>query len=461
MGPMPRRTVFFPEPVAPMMSEIASRRGHPPEATLSATNAILYDPRLNSDRADDASAKYAYKSWKTAMAKVLENIRVLDVTRYVAGPVCSAQLADLGAEVIHIENVGGGEDRSPLPVDPDYYGGAGFIQVSRNKQSLGLDLTREAGQTILKLLIERSDILVANMPRKATESLGIDYESLCKIRPDIIMAHITTFGSHGPYADRTGFDAIAQVMCGATHLSGRPDDPMKSAAAWVDMTTGNHATIGVLAALMHRQATGQGQKVEVNLWQSALSITNYFILEEHLTGIDRSGTGNRAPSGAPADLLPTSDGAVYVAVLGQPMFSRLAKLIGQPELAEDPRFQSDELRATNGELLSELTASWSATKSTAEALELLAAARVPAGPLLRPDQILDDPHIKAADFVKYVDVLGLKKPVPYITPPYRLSESPASIETGPPLPGEHTDEILKDLGYSSTQLDELRAASII
>lgn len=395
------------------------------------------------------------------MAKVLENIRVLDITRYVAGPVCTAQLADLGAEVIHIENVGGGEDRSPLPVLASYPAGAGFIQVNRNKKGLTLDLTRKEGQGILRRLVESSDIVVCNMPGRAAVSLGIDYETLRQIREDIIMVHITSFSNHGPYAARTGFDAIAQVMSGATHLSGWPGEPMKSAAPWVDMTTGNHATTGALAALLHRNASGEGQCVEVNLWQSALSVVNYFLMEETLTGLNRSGIGNRAPSGGPADLVATADGAVYVAVLGNPMFERFATLVGKPELFGDERFASDELRATHGEYLSQVTAGWCAGKTTAEALDLLAAARIPAGPLLKPAEILTDAHVKAADYVEYVDVPGLPIPVPYIKPPYRLSESPAVVESGPPLPGEHTDTILLGLGYSQIEIEELRANLII
>lgn len=395
------------------------------------------------------------------MAKVLENIRVLDITRYVAGPVCTAQLADLGAEVIHIENVGGGEDRSPLPVLASYPAGAGFIQVNRNKKGLTLDLTRIEGQGILRRLVESSDIVVCNMPGRAAVSLGIDYETLRKIREDIIMVHITSFSNHGPYAARTGFDAIAQVMSGATHLSGWPDEPMKSAAPWVDMTTGNHATTGALAALLHRNASGEGQYVEVNLWQSALSVVNYFLMEEALAGLDRSGIGNRAPSGGPADLVATADGAVYVAVLGNPMFERFATLVGMPELLGDERFASDELRATHGEYLSQVTAGWCAGKTTVEALDLLATARIPAGPLLKPAEILTDAHVKAADYIEYVDVPGLPIPVPYIKPPYRLSESPAVIESGPPLPGEHTDAILLGLGYSQVEIENLRASLII
>lgn len=395
------------------------------------------------------------------MTKVLDKIRVIDITRYVAGPVCSAQLADLGAEVIHIENIGGAEDRSPLPVDPDYPGGAGFIQVNRNKKGLSLDLTSDSGQAVLKKLIAGCDILVANLPNKAARALGIDYDSLCKIRPDIIFVHITSFGNEGPYADRTGFDAIAQVMSGATYLSGWPGQPMKSAAAWVDMTAGNHGVTGALAALLHRSATGKGQKVEVNLLHSALTVTNYFLLEEELTNMGRSGTGNRAPSGAPADLIKTSDGAVYVAVLGNPMFSRLARLIGHPELTEDPRFSRDELRAKNGELLSEMTNAWASDKTTRDALALLAEHRIPAGPMLKPGEVLRDEHVTSAGFVKHIDVPGLKRPVPYITPPYRLSASPATIETGPPEPGQDTDAILQNAGFTIEEIADLRSRSVI
>ena len=394
-------------------------------------------------------------------SKVLENIRVIDVTRYVAGPVCAAQLADLGAEVIHIENVGGGEDRSPLPVAPDYNGGAGFIQVNRNKKSLSLDLGHSSGQDILRKLLETCDILVSNMPQRAAVSLGIDYETVAKIRPDIIAVEITSFGSEGPYANRTGFDAIAQVMSGAVHLSGPPGHPSKNAAAWVDMTAGNHATSGALAALLYRNATGEGQKVEVNLLQSAMTVTNYFLLEESLTGMGRESSDNRAQSGGPADLVPTTDGAVYVAVLGRPMFSRLATLIGHPELVDDERFQSDESRARYGELLSGMLAAWAAGRSTAQALEQLAAARIPAGPLLKPREILQNEHVLASGFLQRIEVPGLNGSVPYVRPAYRLSKSPAAIVTGPPNPGQHTGEILAGLGYSPAQIDEFRQQAIV
>jgi crotonobetainyl-CoA:carnitine CoA-transferase CaiB-like acyl-CoA transferase len=395
------------------------------------------------------------------MTKVLENVRVLDITRYVAGPICTAQMADLGAEVIHIENVGGAEDRAPLPFDPDYPAGVGFVQCNRNKKGFSLDLTCQEGKDILYKLVETADVLVANMPLKALSALGIDYETIKGIKPDIIFTQITSFGSSGPYADRTGFDAIAQVMSGSTYLSGWPEEPMKSAVAVVDMTTGNHALIGILAALLYRNKTGEGQKVEVNLLQSALTIHNYFLMEEELTGIGRQGIGNRAQSGAPCDLVPTTDGAIYIAVLGQPMFKRFCRLIGQPELLDEPRYASDELRADNGVELSGVAAKWAADKTTAEALELLAEHRLPAGPMLSPRQVLEDPHVKTAGFLQNVDVPGIKKPVPYITPPYRLSDSPATIECGPPLPGEHTDNILAELGYCDEQIAGLRDKAIV
>jgi len=395
------------------------------------------------------------------MVQVLDNFRVIDITRYVAGPVCAAQLADLGAEVIHIENVGGGEDRTPLPFDADYPAGVGFLQCNRNKQGLSLDMTCREGREILHELVESADVLVANMPGKALVDLGIDYETIQRIKPDIIFAHITTFGSVGPYADRTGFDAIAQVMSGATYLSGRPGEPMKSAAAWVDMTAGNHAVSGILAALLHRRQTGKGQKVEVNLLQSAMTITNYFLIEEELTGMGRTGTGNRAPSGAPCDLVAALDGAFYLAILGRPMFNRFCEMIGQPELSEEPRFATDGLRADNGMELSRVAADWAAEKTTDECLDLLAEFRIPAGPLLSPRQALDDPHVQTAGFLRNIDVPGIEKPVPFIAPPYRLSESPATITRGPPLAGEHTDEILAALGYSADEIAGLRERAVV
>jgi len=393
--------------------------------------------------------------------KLLDKIRVLDITKYVAGPIAAAYLSDLGAEVIHIEAVGGGEDRKPLPLKADIGCGVGFLQCNRNKKGFTLDLSCDKGQEILHKLVKTADIVIANLPIQSIRSLGIDYEQLCKIKPDIIMAHISSFGATGPYAERVGFDGLAQVMCGLTYLSGEPEQPMKSAAAWVDMTTGTNTALGIMAALFHRANTGKGQKVEANLLQSAMSVANYFLIEQDIDQLNRKGTANRAPSGGPADLIKTKDGGFFIAVLGSFIYKRWTKLVGREDLFDEPRYKDDESRATYGEELSAITSEWAADKTTEEAMQALAKAKIPAGPLLSPQQILDDVHVNKAGFLHEIKIDGLDKPVKYVKTPFSLSETPPKIHSGPPKPGEHTGPILKELGYTDSDIKALKKEKVV
>lgn len=394
------------------------------------------------------------------MTHILQDIRVLDVTRYVAGPMCTALLSDLGADVIRIEPPGGGDDRTALPLG-DFHGGAGFTQVCRNKRGLTLDLASAAGRSVFDRLLVDADLVVANLPPKSVRSLGLDYERLCSIKPDIIFVHMTAFGTEGQYADRLGFDGIAQIMSGLTHLSGDPGRPMKSAAAWADMATGFIGAFGAVAALRHRDRTGQGQVVSANLLQTAMTIGNYFLIEQAVLGLDRAGTGNRAPSGAPADLVSTSDGEIFIAVLGDPMFARFARMVGRAdELLGDPRFGSDGSRAEHGEALSAVAAEWAKQITTAEALAMLARHKLPSGPLLTPRQVLDDPTIRDA-FIQPVAVDGLPGPIPYVRPPATFSKTPGRIEKGPPQFGADNDAILAEAGYSREEIQQLRREGVI
>jgi crotonobetainyl-CoA:carnitine CoA-transferase CaiB-like acyl-CoA transferase len=395
------------------------------------------------------------------MKQILEGVRVLDVTRYVAGPVCTALLADLGADVIRIEPPGGGEDRTPLPFAEGFHGGVGFTQTNRNKRGVTLNLATERGKAVFERLLGNADIVVANLPVQTVKSLGLSYERLAKVKPDIIFVHLTTFGTAGPYAERLGFDAIAQVMSGLTHLSGDPGRPMKSQAAWVDMATGFIAAFGAMSALRHRDRTGEGQRIEANLLQTALFVGNYFLIDQAFNHYDRQGTGNRAQSGGPADLVRTKDGWVYMVALGNPMFRRWARLVGREEaLVNDPRFVSDESRAEHGEVLSEVASQWASRYTTAEVLEELARAKIPAGPLLTPQQALDDPHIASA-LLQHVAVDGLSSPVPFVRPPASFSATPASIRSGPPRAGADNETVLGEAGYSPTEIAALRDAGII
>lgn len=393
------------------------------------------------------------------MTGALEGVRILDVTRFVSGPVATALMADMGADVIRIEQPGGAEDRTTLPIAEGYHGGVGFTQLGRNKRGVTIDLAREEGRAIFDRLLATADAVVINMPRRPTKALGLDYERLKQVKPDIIVGHLTTFGSDGPYADRLGFDAIAQVMSGLAAISGDEGRPMKQNSAWVDMSTGFLTALGIVAALRHRDRTGEGQLVEANLMQTALTVGNYFLFDQYFNHTARTGTGNRAQSGGPADLIRTSDGWVYMVALGDAMFRRFMKMIGREELIGDPRFANDELRAENGAVLTQIVTEWSVNFSTEEIMAILEENRIPSGPLLTPQEALDDPHFNAV-FYQPVDV-GLSRPAPYVRPPIAFSATPSSIRKGPPTPGENNAEILGEVGYSEAEIAEMTGAGII
>lgn len=394
------------------------------------------------------------------MASVLDGVRVLDLGRYIAGPMCGAMLGDLGAEVIRIERVGGGEDRAQYPLG-EADAGAAFLAFNRNKKSLTLDPASSQGREVMKKLIATADMVLVNMPIQAVEKLGLDYESLKAIRPDIILLHTSAFGVDGPYMDRVGFDGIGQVMSGATYLSGEPGHPMKHVVCWVDVSTAMFNAYGALAALLHRRATGEGQKVETNLLRSALNLSNAQVIEQAVIDRNREATGNRMQAGGPGDLHQTTDGWVMIQIAGNPLFKRWAKLMGNESMwLSDPRFATEEGRGDNNAVLCERTALFTATRTTAECLAEFAAAKIPAGPLLSPAQVVEDEHVKAAALYDWVDYPGLPRPAPLVEPGARFSATP--VKRGrPPTTGEHTDAILGELGYSKVEIGEMRQAGVV
>ncbi len=369
---------------------------------------------------------------------VLSGIRVIDMGRFIAGPMCAAMLADLGADVIRVERIEGGDDRFQYLTGPQGDNGACFLQWNRNKRSLTLDPMAEGARDILRRLIATADVVVANLPREGLVQLGLDYASLTAIRPDIILVHPSAFGDRGPYADRVGLDGIGQAMSGMNYLSGFGDRPTKSFASWVDCTTAMLSAYGALAALMHRRETGKGQVVSTNLLRSALNVSSFLLTEQALTGRNRVASGNRSQSSCPADTVRTRDGWIML-----------------------QRFGTDELRAEHGEILSERTARWAAERTTAQALEELAAARIPAAAVLSPQQVLEDPHVRAGGYLTEVDYPGLPRPATLVTPGAELSATPAAIRTRAPTIGEHTDSILAELGYADDEIADFRRRKIV
>ncbi len=398
------------------------------------------------------------------MTGPLHGLRVIDFGRYIAGPYCAALLADLGADVIRVEKREGREDRTLVPLgahqDASPREGAMFLQMNRNKRSLVLDPMHKAGREVVTRLVRRADVVIANLPGETLKAMGLDYETLSAVNPRAVVAVVSAFGLEGPYASRVGFDGIAQAMSGAVYFAGSEDQPVRCAAPYVDFGTASLLAMGVLAALRARDATGQGQLVEGALLRTALTYFSPTLIEEAVLGLDRKPTLNRSQTAGPSDIFRTKDGWITVAVNGDPLFRRVCKLIGAPEWVSDARFVSDKARGDNGEIISVRVGQWCALRTSSEAIAAFEEARVPAGPVYRPRETLADPHVKAGGFFTTVNFPGIGD-APVAATPVKLHGTPGTVRTRPPVLGEHTDEVLGELGYSDDEITELKKSGAV
>ncbi|HEV2097402.1 MAG TPA: CoA transferase [Stellaceae bacterium] len=396
------------------------------------------------------------------MPGVLDGIRVLDFGRFIAGPYCAALLADLGAEVIRIERIGGGEDRFFIPVGagPDG-GGAMFLAMNRNKLGMTLDPAAPKGREIVRRLVATADVVVANLPPSVLRGLALDLDSLRAVKSDIILTTVTGFGAGGPLSHKHGFDGIGQAMSGAAYLSGTPEQPIAIKLPWVDFGTACLSAFGTLAALIERGKTGHGQKVEGALLRTAIAFANATLIEQALTGADRVATLNRGFNAAPADIYRCKDGWIVTTVIGPAMFRRWVRMIGEDHWLSDPRFADDQSRADNGEVVAARMGQWCAERSCAEALAALEEASIVAGQVYSPRQALDDNHIRAAGLLDEVSYPTLAGTLPLAPTPVELSETPGVYHRAAPLLGEHTAEILASLGYGAAEIAALRREKVI
>lgn len=398
------------------------------------------------------------------MKRVLDDIRVLDFSRFIAGPYCGMLLADMGAEVIRIDRPGGEEDRTVGLTGPN---GQNLMYPSyaRNKKGVTLNFfDKDNGRDILTDLVMQSDVVLHSFSPEAARQAGLTYEDLIKINPGIIVTAISCFGSTGPYANRTGFDPIAQAMSGAMKLGGFPDKPpVRAFINPLDHGTGLTAAFGTMVALRHRDQTGDGQLVDLSLFQTALTYVIPMIAEAEILGKARPIIGNRGAYMGPTDLYRCKDGHVFIAVIMNSLWRRMARIIGHDELIDDPALQTDFQRYEHRARIDPLVADWVAGHTVAEVLEKLEKARIPCGPLRSLNDVLDDPHIRSEDMIEYVDMEepGLGK-IPTSGIQARLSKTPGCVTSRAPRVGEHNKEIYQGLlGYSTVSLDDYKKKGMI
>lgn len=388
----------------------------------------------------------------------LAGLRVLDLGRFIAAPLCAQLLAQQGAEVIRIEPPEGAPDRETMPIGVPGLGGM-YLQMNGNKKSVTLDHTQPDGRAVLDRLVKTADIVVANLPRRALQALQLDYDSLRSLRPDIILTTISAFDPDGADADRVGFDGTGQALSGAMALTGTGERPMRAAVSYVDYATGIAAAFATLAAVLDRMATGQGQHVRCSLMGTALTMTNPMLMEEAAGSRRRSALVNRSPIAGPSDLFRARDGWVMVQVIGDPMFARWAELIGRPDLLDDPRLATDSDRGLQGEELSALMAEWCAARSVAECLAELEARRLPACQTLTPAETLAAPWL--ADYAIPLAPRAGGPGVPLVTRAIRTRASESAATRPAPDLGADTDAVLGALGLTPADIAGLRRARVI
>ena len=392
----------------------------------------------------------------------LDGIRVLDLSRVLAGPYCTMVLGDLGADVIKVEQPGKGEDTRAW--GPPWAGGeaAYYLSVNRNKRSITLDIKSEQGKQIIRDLARESDIVVENFKRGTFERLGIGYDDLRKDNPGLIWANVSGYGPTGPLADKPGYDFIAQGEAGIMAITGEPDgEPMKVGVAIVDITTGLFTAVGVLAALQARQTTGAGQRVDASLFTSAVAwLAN--VGENHLvSGNPAKRYGNAHANIVPYQTFRARDQHMTLGVGNDRQFQALCAILGRPELGGDERYATNSARVANRDELVSILQERLLTKDADDWIAACDAANIPSGKINTIEQVFAHPQTLARDMLVEVEhpTAGLLKLAGI---PFALSETPAKIRLAPPTLGQHTDEVLRErLAYDQSTIDQLHRDGIV
>jgi crotonobetainyl-CoA:carnitine CoA-transferase CaiB-like acyl-CoA transferase len=415
----------------------------------------------------------------TTQPSALPHIKVLDLSRVLAGPWCTQILADLGADVVKVERPGAGDDTRHWgpPFIKDAQGhdtdqATYFTACNRNKRSITLDLAHPDGQALVRQMAEQSDVLVENFKVGGLKHYGLDFESLKAINPRLIYCSITGFGQTGPYAERAGYDLMIQAMSGMMSITGRADDvpgggPLRVGVALTDLFTGVYAATAILAAIEVRHRTGLGQHIDMALLDVGMATLANQAGAYLNTGNAPQRMGNGHPSLVPYQDFPTQDGAMLLAVGNDGQFTRFCEAAGIPAWAQDERFATNTLRVKNREVLLPLLEQVTRTRSTASWVTLLEDKAVPCGPINDIGQAFADEQVKARNLWVNQPVSQSIQPrsaiesIATVASPLRLLDTPPVLRNAPPRLGEHTDEVLAALGLSVTQIAVLREAKVI
>jgi crotonobetainyl-CoA:carnitine CoA-transferase CaiB-like acyl-CoA transferase len=391
----------------------------------------------------------------------LEGIRVVELAQIMAGPTCGMLLADMGADVIKVEKLPGGDDTRSYS-EPSIAGeSAPFMMLNRNKRGIAVNLKTPGGLEVVKRLLADADVVTENYRKGTLEKLGLGYETLQDLNPRLVYCAVSGYGRTGPYADKGGFDLIAQGFAGIMSVTGEPGGPpVKAGTSIADINAGIFAALGIVAALHARSRSGRGQMVETSLMEAAIQQTYWQAAIWFATGENPGPSGSAHLLTAPYQAFPTQDGWINVGGANQSNWERIAKAIGRPELAADPRFATNAERVRNRAELVPLVAERLRTRPSAEWIRELEAQGVPVGPVNRIGEMLSDPQVAAREMVVEVEhaKAGRVKALGF---PVKFSATPGAIERGAPLLGQHTREVLAGLGYDAQRIEALEREGAI
>ena len=396
----------------------------------------------------------------------LAGLRVLDLTRVLAGPTCTQMLGDLGAEVIKIEKPGAGDDTRAFapPFMPGTRESAYFTGANRNKRSVTVDIAKPEGQALVKKLLASCDILAENFKVGALAKYGLGYEQIHKEFPRVVYCSITGFGQTGPYAPRPGYDALVQAMGGVMSLTGDPDGmPQKVGIPIADVYAGLYGCIGILAALRHRDLTGVGQQVDIGMLDTHVAWLANQGMNYLATGENPPRLGNQHPNIVPYQVFASKDGYIVLSVGNDPTFERFCKNTGLEHLLADERFATNAARVANRQLVTDTLTPTLKSKTTAEWVEMLEGLKIGCGPINTIKEVFADPQVQARGVVVEMPRPGAEgDKVQVIANPVRLSETPVDYRLSPPLLGEHTEEVLGEvLGLSAADIAGLKERGIV